>query len=98
MNQHFLFALDVNYFILLKHFWNAPYNAKNEIKKSVDDLRIETIIWANKYANTLSAKISKNCAVEKINIKPGRLSCVIGDGFATFTSLLLKHNKQSLFI
>ncbi len=36
--------------------------------KSVDDLRIETIIWANKYANTLSAKISKNCAVEKINI------------------------------
>lgn len=48
---------------------NINWNVSNELyNKNLDNLRIESILWINDYAKSLSNKISKRCSVEKIDI------------------------------
>jgi predicted secreted protein len=48
---------------------NINWNVSNELyNKNLDNLRIESILWINDYAKSLSNKISKRCSVEKLDI------------------------------
>jgi uncharacterized protein YggE len=37
----------------------------------VEDLRLEAIVWSDRYAKSLSSKIGKNCSIQKINFSGG---------------------------
>jgi uncharacterized protein YggE len=46
--------------------WSMSEN-QDDSDGGVEDLRIEAILWSEKYAKLLSTKIGKNCSVKKIN-------------------------------
>lgn len=47
-------------------FWGMSDNQADS-DGGVEDLRLEAILWSNRYAKSLSNKIGKNCSVQKIN-------------------------------
>jgi len=50
--------------------WGMSDN-QTDMDGGVEDLRLEAILWSDRYAKSLSSKIGKNCSVQKINFSGG---------------------------